>query len=110
LESLVEPKSILRKPALKLACFFLSLFVVALNARAQVSNLKVTGIVLDPSGIALAVAKVAFDLSSGARLATTADSEGRFSLLPPASREYTAHVQAPGFSSSRRIQLERILS
>ncbi len=77
---------------------------------------------LDPTRLALAGARVEFDLASGQQFNTTTDATGHFSLQLPISAAYTARVTAVGFAALSRplvlreagmdltLRLERVAS
>src|SRR5712691_534996 len=78
----------------------LFLLLMALSAAAQVQNGQFTGVVTDPSGAAIANAKVSvINTATNLSVATTTNQTGSFIAkeLPPGS--YKIRVEAPGFKS-----------
>jgi hypothetical protein len=84
--------------------------------------LRVSGVVLDPSGQPVAGAHLAVDSGSGAHQATVTAGNGCFDLSLPSPGTYTVRVQAAGFTPIVRhftihasnadlhLQLERLAS
>jgi hypothetical protein len=66
------------------------------DPQSQSSTVQVSGVVLDPSGLALPSASIEFG-ASGKHFSTITDANGRFSLQLPSSADYTTYVQATGF-------------
>lgn len=68
-------------------------------AQSNASDAAVEGYVFDPSGAAVAAAKVSLqDPSTKLRVETTSDGEGHFQFPIVRVGEYTMQVSAPGFS------------
>ena len=79
---------------------------VPVSAQSQSATVLVTGTVLDPTRLALAGARVEFDLAPGKQFSTTTDANGRFILELPASVDYTVRIEAAGFAAlSRHVVL-----
>ena len=64
----------------------------------QVIEARITGSVLDPSGLAVAGAHIEVDSTSGAHLSTTTDKNGAFSVSLPARGNYRVRAEAAGFA------------
>ncbi len=86
---------------LQFCLVFFSLLVLVLSAAAQVQNGQFAGTITDPSGAAIANAKVtAVNLATNLSVGVTSNATGLYSLkeLPPGSYKITA--EAPGFRTS----------
>src|SRR5947208_3462414 len=86
---------------LQFCLVFFSLLIMVLSAAAQVTNGQFTGTITDPSGAAIANAKVtAVNPSTNLSVAGTTNATGLYTLkeLPPGSYKITA--EAPGFRTS----------
>ena len=86
---------------LQFCLVFFSLFALLLSAAAQVQNGQFTGTITDPSGAAIANAKVtATNPATNLTVAATTNATGLYTLkeLPPGSYKITA--EAPGFRTS----------
>ena len=66
--------------------------------RAQVYEIRLTGSVLDPSGLTVAGARIEVDLTSGSRLSATTDKDGAFSIKLPERGAYRVRAEAAGFA------------
>ena len=92
---------------LQFCLVLLSLLVLALGAFAQVQNGQFTGVVTDPSGAAIANAKVTVtNLGTNLSVTTTTGQSGTYtaSQLPVGSYKIT--VEAPGFKTSTNTSIE----
>src|SRR6266568_5111950 len=86
---------------LQFCLVFLFLLLLSLSAAAQVQNGQFTGVVTDPSGAAIANAKVTVSKqATNLSLSATTNESGLFTVkeLPPAN--YRITVEAPGFRSA----------
>jgi hypothetical protein len=85
----------------RIACFFvLGILLLALTANAQITG-DLKGEVLDPSGAAVANAKVTLkSVATGGTREMTADSEGRFGFNLLGIGEYEVRAEAPGFRAA----------
>lgn len=83
----------------------ISAILIGSLAQAQTRNSKISGVVLDPSGLPLVGARVEVDSSQGSRLGTVTGHGGRFSIQLPANGEYTVHIEANGFTPVTRNML-----
>ena len=84
----------------------MSVLVLLLSAAAQVENGQITGNVLDPTGAAIANAKVTIvNTGSNLTLKTTSNGTGGFNVtaVPPGS--YKVSVEAPGFKTKNNSGL-----
>ena len=96
-------KCILHCHALVLA---LSLFIVRM-ASAQTGAGWTSGSVLDPSGLPIVGASIAFDSIQGTHLTAATGRDGTFTVHLPATGAYTVRVEAAGFASViRTMQIE----
>ncbi len=82
----------------KAAILALSLFLLSI-ASAQDFAGWTSGSVLDPSGLPIAGASIAFDSIQGTHLTAVTGSDGTFTVHLPATDAYTVVVKAPGFES-----------
>lgn len=93
------------RPAFRMAAILsLAWLLAASAALGQVVTATVQGVVQDPSGSAIAGAKVtALNTSTGVVTATITNGQGRF-VLPPLTPggPYTVTVAAPGFKTEDR--------
>jgi hypothetical protein len=85
-----------------LAAFFgISAFVVQLLA--QSTKVELSGLVQDPSGLAIAGADVrVLNMNTQAELSGATDAEGRYHFLALQPGSYAITVSKPGFASQRR--------
>src|SRR5437016_5219149 len=86
---------------LQFCLVFFSLLITVVSAAAQVQNGQFTGTITDPSGAAIANAKVtAVNPATNLSVAATTNATGLYTLkeLPPGSYKITA--EAPGFRTS----------
>ena len=95
-------------PRLRPIFIVLFVFLLATGLSAQSFTASVRGTVTDPSGAAVAAAKITItDSERGTNHPTTADESGRFvlSALPPGN--YVMTIEAPGFKKfvSGRLSL-----
>ena len=95
----------LRRGFLLLSAFFYFALILLFCLRAQGqtsgSSGTIQGTVTDPSGAAIAKARVTA-AGPGYRLSTTTDDQGRFAIenLPASSGQFT--IEAPGFTPLTR--------
>ena len=74
---------------------------------AQVITSTIYGIVTDPSGAAIAGARIkATDERTSASFSTESDALGEFTLTSLQPGRYTLQVEAPGFKTARQTGLE----
>jgi hypothetical protein len=93
--------TISRKIALHFFALLLAVFMAALCASAQEVSGSINGIVTDPSGAAIAGAKVvAKDLERGTTFSTTTDSGGGYNLPRLPAGTYEVRVQDAGFAAA----------
>jgi len=86
---------------LQLFLTLVTVLTLALGAFAQVQNGQFTGLVTDPSGAAIANAKVAVvNLGTNYAVSTTTNSSGQFSAKELPVGNYKISVEAPGFKTS----------
>ncbi|HEY7095840.1 MAG TPA: carboxypeptidase regulatory-like domain-containing protein [Terriglobales bacterium] len=92
---------------LQFCLVLLSFLVLALGAVAQVQNGQFTGIVTDPSGAAIANAKVTVT-NEGTNLSvtTTTNQTGNFTANQLPVGSYKITVEAPGFKTASSTKLE----
>src|SRR5256885_14944898 len=86
---------------LQFCLVFFSVLITVVSAAAQVQNGQFTGTITDPSGAAIANAKVtAVNPATNLSVAATTNATGLYTLkeLPPGSYKITA--EAPGFRTS----------
>jgi hypothetical protein len=86
---------------LQFCLVFFSLLVLVLSAAAQVQNGQFAGTITDPSGAAIANAKVTVvNLGTNLSVTVTTNDTGSYTVkeLPPGS--YKISVEAPGFRTS----------
>jgi hypothetical protein len=82
-----------------------TLGVGILSAQTHVGG-RISGSVLDPSGLPVAGALVEIDSPSGAQLIATTGKDGGFTILLPADGTYSVRVEAAGFAGVvRKMQL-----
>lgn len=80
-------------------------------AKPQSGTGRMSGSVLDPSGLPLVGAHVEVDSTSGARFTAVTGSDGTFSIYLPASGTYIVRVGAAGFAPiMRNLQLSAATS
>ena len=80
-------------------------------AKPQSGTGRMSGSVLDPSGLPLVGAHVEVDSTSGARFTAVTGSDGTFSIYLPASGPYIVRVAAAGFAPiMRNLQLSAVRS
>ena len=81
--------------------------VSLLPAHAQVTTATVYGRVIDPSGAAIAQAKIALlNEGTNARVNTVSDAAGEFTAAFLAVGKYTISIEATGFKQQRRSGIE----
>src|SRR5437868_11178512 len=79
----------------------LSLLALSLGAFAQIQNGQFTGVVTDPSGAAIANAKVTVtNLGTNATTVATTNQSGIFAARELQIGTYSISVEAPGFRKS----------
>jgi len=84
-----------------------SVLVLALGALAQVQNGQFTGIVTDPSGAAIANAKVTVtNMGTNLAVSTTTNQTGLFTANQLPIGSYKITVEAPGFKTASSTNLE----
>lgn len=89
---------------LQFCLVFFSLLVLVLSAAAQIQNGQFTGTITDPSGAAIAKAKVTVvNLATNLSVTATTNDTGLYTVkeLPPGS--YKVTVEAPGFRTSSNV-------
>jgi hypothetical protein len=67
------------------------------------SSVAITGIVLDPSGAAIAGAQVTLKIADGASIQSTTNNAGIFNFEKVAPGTYSLNVQATGFEGKKQI-------
>src|SRR5438876_3390751 len=96
-----------RMKKLQFCLVFFSLLIMVVSAAAQVQNGQFTGTITDPSGAAIANAKVtAVNPATNLSVAATTNATGLYTLkeLPPGSYKITA--EAPGFRTSSNADVK----
>src|SRR6201998_902736 len=105
---------------LAIAFLLIETFASTIAAAADSGVGRITGTVLDPSGLPLAGANVKLDSASGARLIGTTGRDGGFTIALPTWGAYTVRVEAMGFllcmrtvdlsaaAASLTLRLERV--
>lgn len=78
--------------------FVLWLAVFGTAAVAQSNPIRVSGRVLDPSGVPVAGAQIEFDSTAGGRIYGRTGRDGGFALSLPARGAYVVHATAAGFA------------
>ncbi len=91
---------------LQFCLVLLSVLVLALGALAQVQNGQFTGVVTDPSGAAIANAKVTVtNPSTNFSVTTTTNQSGSYSAKELPIGTYKVTVEAPGFKTTSNAGL-----
>src|SRR5437016_1978121 len=85
---------------LQFCLVLMSLLVLALGAMAQVQNGQFTGAVTDPSGAAIANAKVTVtNIGTNLSVTTTTNQSGLYTARELPVGTYKITVEAPGFKT-----------